>query len=47
MLELLDNKNPLLRQSCISWLQDASTSLFRIIDPLLETLINSHNEAEI
>ncbi|KRW99885.1 hypothetical protein PPERSA_12561 [Pseudocohnilembus persalinus] len=47
MLTLLEDQNPLIRQSCRSWLTDASSNLFRILDHMIDILIEAHEEAEI
>lgn len=39
MLDYLDHDNPLIRHTSKSWLMDSMDKLYRIIDPIYETLI--------
>ena len=40
MLDYLDHDNPIIRHTSKSWLMDSMNKLFRILDPIYETLIN-------
>ena len=47
MLDYLDDHNPLLRHSSKSWLLDSIPLFQRILDPILEKLLNRNTKMYI
>jgi hypothetical protein len=45
MLSYLEHENPLMRHASKTWLTETAPFFFRILDPLLERLINAQAEA--
>ena len=41
MLDFLDHENPLIRYCCKNWLNQTTGLLHRILDPLIEVLLQS------